>query len=165
MTSAETVASGLDAFVESDQGAAQPPRPELLELLRRERADFLNYKRRIEVERSMDREQVRAEMADRILPLLDELDRAFDHLPAALEPHPWVQGVALSRRRLEETLRSWGLERIGAVGERFDPALHEAVAYERRPDLAEPVIAAVERPGYRLGPRLIRAARVSVVGR
>jgi molecular chaperone GrpE len=50
------------------------------------------------------------------------------------------------------------------VGERFDPTLHEAVAYEQRPDLDEPVIAAVERPGYRLGPRLIRAARVSVAG-
>jgi molecular chaperone GrpE len=50
------------------------------------------------------------------------------------------------------------------VGERFDPTLHEAVAYEQRPDLDEPVIAAVQRAGYRLGPRLIRAARVSVVG-
>ena len=164
MTSAETMAAGAAEGVESVQGAAHAPRPELLELLRRERADFLNYKRRIELERSMDREQARAEMADGILPLLDELDRAFGHLPAALEPHPWVQGVALSRRRLEETLRSWGLERIGAVGERFDPALHEAVAYERRPDLEERVLAAVERPGYRLGPRLIRAARVSVAG-
>jgi len=164
VTSTETLAAGADEGVESVENAAHTARPELLELLRRERADFLNYKRRIGVERAMDREQARAEMADGILPLLDEFDRAFDHLPAALEPHPWVQGVALSWRRLEETLRSWGLERVGAVGERFDPALHEAVAYERRPDLAEPVIGEVERPGYRLGPRLIRAARVSVVG-
>jgi molecular chaperone GrpE len=93
------------------------------------------------------------------------LDRAFDHLPPALEPHPSVQGVALSRRhRLQEVLRVWGLERIGVAGERFDPTLHEAVAYEQRLDLDEPVIAAVERAGYRLGPRLIRAVRVSVVG-
>src|ERR687886_2610636 len=88
------MAAGASEGVESVEGAARAPRPELLELLRRERADFLNYKRRIERERSMDREQARAEMADGILPLLDELDRAFDQLPAALEPHPWVQGVA-----------------------------------------------------------------------
>ena len=163
MTSAETMAARAAEGVERGQGAADAP-PGLLELLRRERADFLNYKRRIEFERSIDREQARAEMAEGILPLLDELDRAFDHLPAAPEQHPWVQGVALSRRHLEDTFRSWGLERIGAVGEPFDPALHEAVAYERRPDLEEPVLAAVERPGYRLGPRLIRAARVSVAG-
>jgi molecular chaperone GrpE len=57
-----------------------------------------------------------------------------------------------------------GLERLGVVGERFDPTVHEAVAYRQRPDLDEPVIAAVERAGFRLGPHLIRAARVSVVG-
>jgi molecular chaperone GrpE len=155
---------GAAEGVERPKGATDHPGSGLLELLRRERADFLNYKRRIELERSMDRQQARAEMAESILPLLDELDRAIDHLPPALEPHPWVQGVALSRRRLEDTLRSWGLQRIGVVGERFDPALHEAVMYEQRPNLDEQVIAQVERPGYRLGARLIRAARVSVAG-
>jgi molecular chaperone GrpE len=135
-----------------------------LELLRRERADFLNYKRRVELERSTDREETRAEIIGALLPLLDELDRAFNHLPGAIDQHPWVQGVALSRRYLEEALRGTGMERIGVAGERFDPSLHEAVAYEQRSDLDEPMIAVVERSGYRLGPRLIRAARVRVAG-
>jgi molecular chaperone GrpE len=135
-----------------------------LELLRRERADFLNYKRRVQLERSMDREETRAEIMGALLPLLDELDRAFNHLPGAIDRHPWVQGVALSRRYLEEALRATGMERIGVAGERFDPSLHEAVAYEQRSDLDEPMIAEVERSGYRLGPRLIRAARVRVAG-
>ena len=164
MASTETMSAGTDDGLQAVQGGAHAPRPELLELLRRERADFLNYKRRVELERSADREQTRAAVIDALLPLLDELDRAFDHLPPTLEPHPWIQGVALSRHRLREVLRVWGLERLGVAGERFDPALHEAVAYEQRPDLDEPVIAAVERAGYRLGPRLIRAARVLVVG-
>jgi molecular chaperone GrpE len=164
MATTETMSAGADEGVQGVRDGARVPQPALLELLRRERADFLAYKRRVELERAVDREQARAAVLERLLPLLDELDRAFDHLPTTLEPHPWVQGVALSRRRLEEVLRDWGLERLGVVGERFDPTLHEAVAYEQRPVLDEPVIATVERAGFRLGPHLIRAARVSVVG-
>jgi molecular chaperone GrpE len=158
------MSAGTDEGLQAVQGGTHARQPELLELLRRERADFLNYKRRVELEGSIDREQTRAAMMHALLPLLDELDRAFDHLPPALEPHPWVQGVALSRHRLEEVLRVWGLERIGIVDERFDPTLHEAVAHEQRPDLDKLLIAAVERSGYRFGPRLIRAAHVSVIG-
>jgi molecular chaperone GrpE len=164
MASTQTMPAGADEGLQAVRDGAHAPRPGLLELLRRERADFLAYKRRVELERAADREHARAAVIELLLPLLDELDRAFDHLPPTLEPHAWVQGVALSRRRLEEVLRDWGLERLGVVGERFDPTLHEAVAYAQRPDLDEPVIAAVERAGYRLGPRLIRAARVSVIG-
>jgi molecular chaperone GrpE len=160
----ETVADGNNEHLQLIQGGAHPAGTELPDLLRRERADFLNYKRRVELERTLDREQACAALIAKVLPLLDELDRAFDHLPPELEPHAWVRGVALSRRRLEEILREWGVERIGLTGERFDPTLHEAVTYEPRPDLDEPVVAAVEQAGYRLGRRLVRAARVSVAG-
>jgi molecular chaperone GrpE len=162
VASPETMSTGTDAGMCAEQGS--PHTTPTLELLRRERSDFVNYKRRVELERSADREQTRAAMMHALLPLLDELDRAFDHLPPALSPDPWVQGVALSRRRLEEALRGWGMERVAAVGERLDPTLHEAVAYEERSSLDEPVIAAVEQSGYRLGPRLIRTARVAVFG-
>jgi len=137
---------------------------QLLELLRRERSDFLSFKRRIEQERSMDREQERAALVSELLPLLDDLDRAFAQVPPALADDPWVRGVTLGRSRIEQRLRGWGVERIGSVGERFDPGLHEAVAYEERASTNEMLIAAVVRPGYRMGPRLIRAARVAVVG-
>jgi molecular chaperone GrpE len=158
VTSTETMPAGMD----TDKGGTDATL--VVELLRRERADFLNYKRRVELERSMDREETRAEIVGALLPLLDELDRAFNHLPGAIDQHPWVQGVALSRRYLEEALRVTGIERIGVAGERFDPSLHEAVAYEQQSDLDDPMVAAVERSGFRLGPRLIRAARVRVAG-
>jgi molecular chaperone GrpE len=99
-----------------------------------------------------------------LLPLLDNLDRAFGQVPESLAQDPWVQGVALSRSRIKQRLRGWGVERVGRIGEPFDPELHEAVFYEDDPGTNEMLIQSVVRPGYRIGERLIRAARVVVVG-
>jgi molecular chaperone GrpE len=141
-----------------------PPLPQLLEMLRRERADFQNYRRRLETERAGDRERTRGELVHRLLPVLDELDRALAHTPPALAGDPWAQGVALTRRRLGDALAKIGLEQFGAVGEPFDPTRHDALFYEAREDAREPRIAQVIRPGYLLGGRLLQAAQVSVLG-
>jgi molecular chaperone GrpE len=147
--------------------AAAPPGPradELIDLLRRERADFVNYRRRIAEERAADRERAQAEAIERLLPLVDELDRALTVVPDELEEHPWARGVAMSHRRLLEALQAMGVERIGLPGERFDPERHEALFYAAGPDESEARVAAVLRSGYRLGNRLLRPAQVSVVG-
>jgi molecular chaperone GrpE len=133
-------------------------------LLRRERANFLNYKRRIEREQGEDRERERVELLQQLLPLLDDLDRALEHLPPELATHPWAEGVTLAQRRLVEVLRQLGLERVGTEGDRFDPAVHEAVAYEEQPDATELRVLRVLRPGYSAGGRLLRPAQVVVVG-
>jgi molecular chaperone GrpE len=137
---------------------------DVLDLLRRERANFLNYKRRVEREQGEDRERERVELLQRLLPLLDDLDRALEHLPPELATHPWAQGVTLAQRRLAEVLRQLGLERVGTEGDRFDPAVHEAVAYEEQPDATELRVLRVLRPGYSAGGRLLRPAQVVVVG-
>ena len=137
---------------------------ELLALLRRERADFLNYRRRVERERAEERERARAEAIQRLLPLLDDLDRALARIPDDLATHPWALGVAFSRQRLSEALAELGVERVGEVGEPFHPARHEALFYEARSDVGDRRVGAVLRSGYRLGDRLIRPAQVSVVG-
>lgn len=148
-------------------GSAGEPRPdedELLELLRRERASFLNYKRRVEQERARDRQQAQGEVLLRLVPILDDLDRALGQRPAELERHPWVEGVALIKRRLDEALCDLGVERVGTEGEPFDPARHEAVLYEGRAGSAERRVEAILRPGYQLHERLLRPAQVRVVG-
>ncbi len=136
----------------------------LLALLQRERADFQNFKRRVVQERNEDRERARRELLAGLLPFLDDLDRALEHVPPELARHPWVQGLVLSRRQLGEFLERAGVQRYGAPGDRFDPNLHEAVAYDVRPGLAEPVVADVIRPGYRAGERVLRPAHVIVAG-
>lgn len=138
--------------------------PELLDLLCRERADFVNYKRRVERERADDRERARLDLLRELLPLLDDIDRAIAQQPAELLEHPWAQGVALSHRRLSDALRRVGLERVGAEGEPFDPTVHEAVLHQGQADDEQQVVTSVFRPGYRLGGHLLRPAQVVVGG-
>src|SRR5205823_4673545 len=111
-----------------------------------ERADFLNYKRRVESERTEDRERARVELLGQLLAPIDDLDRALAHLPPELANNPWAQGVALGQRRFVEALRQLGLERVGSEGDRFDPTVYEAVAYEEQPGATEQLVLTVVRP-------------------
>jgi molecular chaperone GrpE len=144
--------------------AAQPTTEDLLGLLRRERADFRNYQRRVAEERAADAESARGRVLEPIFPLLDDLRRAFAAVPPDLEDDPWAQGIALLRSRLEATLAGLGLEPVGTVGEPFDPARHEAVHLEPDPEADSQVVDLVIRPGYLLGGRLLRPAQVVVRG-
>jgi molecular chaperone GrpE (heat shock protein) len=157
-----------DRVVASDPVAGPPDdqltQEDLLDKLRRERADFLNYKRRVARERSSDAERVRADVVEQLLPVLDELERAFAQSPPELEPHPWVAGVRLIQRTLLETLRDLGFERIGEEGEPFDPERHEALFYQEQAGAQEPRVSSVVRAGYRTRDNLLRPAQVVVVG-
>ena len=107
---------------------------------------------------------VRGHHLRRLLPLVDELDRATAHRASDLESHPWAEGVVLIGRRLADLLRDLGVERIGVEGEAFDPHIHEAVFYDRHPDVSGQIVARVIKAGYRQGDRLLRPASVTVVG-
>lgn len=144
--------------------AARPRTDDLLDLLRRERADFRNYQRRVADERAADAEAVRGRVLEPIFPLLDDLGRAFADVPPGLGDDPWAQGIGMLRSRLEATLAGLGLEPVGTVGEPFDPARHEAVYHEQDPARDDQVVDLVIRPGYRLGGRLLRPAQVVVRG-
>ena len=144
--------------------AAGPTTDELVDLLRRERADFRNYQRRVAEERAAEAESVRGRVLEPIFPLLDDLRRAFAAVPTELDDDPWAQGIALLRSRLEATLAGLGLETVGTVGEPFDPTRHEAVHLDPDPEADSQVVALVIRPGYLLGGRLLRPAQVVVRG-
>lgn len=134
--------------------------------LQRERADFLNYRKRVAQEREELAERVRASAFHALLPALDDLERALQQTPSAESTEPWVEGFRLVGRKLRALLEQAGLVRIGAVGEPFDPRLHEALAAQA-PDIpAEKpgTIKEVVRPGYRLGDQVVRPAQVIVVG-
>ena len=148
---------------ETDE-APEPATDELLDQLRRERADFRNYRRRVIEERAADADRVRGRVLEPLFPLLDDLGRAFAEVPPDLEDDPWAKGIAMLRSRLESTLAGLGLEPVGTVGEPFDPAQHEAVYHEPDPAADGQVVALVIRPGYRLDGRLLRPAEVVVRG-
>jgi molecular chaperone GrpE len=131
-------------------------------LAQRVQADFVNYKRRVEGERQAQADAVRAETIRAFLPIVDDLERALEHVPSELSGDGWVEGFRLIERKLAGVMERLGLQRFGAEGEPFDPNLHEALAYEEHPTHPEGHIAAVMRPGYQLGDRVVRAAQVSV---
>ncbi|WP_018177871.1 nucleotide exchange factor GrpE [Jongsikchunia kroppenstedtii] len=128
---------------------------ELTSDLQRLQADFANYRRRAEKERLGSVEFGKASVAEQLLPILDDLDRARQH--GDLEEGP-LRAIA---DKLIDTLSGVGLREFGAPGEPFDPALHEAVQHDG--DGANPVIGTVYRKGYRVGERVLRHAMVVVI--
>jgi len=149
---------------EATKANEAPSAGELLGLLRQERADFQNYRRRIADERATDLERARGQALEPIFPLLDDLARAFANVPPVLESDPWAHGISMLNSRLLDTLQRLGLETVGKLGEPFDPTRHEAIVFEPDPRASGQTVAAVIRPGYRLGTRLLRPAEVVVRG-
>ncbi|MGH2401987.1 MAG: nucleotide exchange factor GrpE [Candidatus Limnocylindria bacterium] len=127
----------------------------------RSAADFANYKRRTDEERMTLTQFSNAVLIGKLLGVLDDFDRALENVPADAHD-PWVEGVRLTERKLRNVLESEGVTQIEAVGQPFDPNLHEAVAHEETADHRDnDVIGEVQR-GYRLHDRVIRPSLVRV---
>ena len=127
----------------------------------RSAADFSNYKRRTDEERALAGQFSNAILIGKLLAVLDDFDRALESVPA--DAHDaWIEGVQLTERKLRSVLESEGVTQIEALGQPFDPNLHEAVAHEETAEHADnEVIGEVQR-GYRLHDRVIRPSLVRV---
>ena len=127
----------------------------------RSAADFANFKRRTDEERSVIGQVGTALLISKMLGVLDDFDRALASVPP--DAHEgWVEGVRLVERKLRTVLEAEGVTPIDALGEPFDPNLHEAVAHEETTAHADnEVIGEVQR-GYRLHDRVIRPSLVRV---
>src|SRR2546421_6189044 len=99
-------------------------------LLKRERADFTNYRRRVEQERAAQARTAVADLIRQLLPVLDDLERALRDVPAQKAGSQWVEGIRLINRALRGTLARAGLERISAEGQPFDSQVHDALLQE-----------------------------------
>lgn len=134
-------------------------RDELRDALLRRRADFENYRKRVERERQVADTEVEAALFRQLLGTLDNLERAL----AAKGPEDALRhGVELTRHELLTLLESHGVVAIDALGKVFDPRLHQALLHEAVPGLAEGTVAEVYRKGYTFGDRLLRPALVKV---
>lgn len=149
--------AALTALLEEAQSRAG----EYLDSLQRERAAFLNYKRRIERERAEQSQSVAADLLLRLLPTLDDFYRAMNAVPQGGRDE-WLEGVALILRKLERFLADEGVVEIEALGQPFDPAFHEAIGVDADADAESGTITQVMRRGYRLGDRVLRTALVRV---
>lgn len=136
-----------------------------LTALQRERAEFLNYKRRTAEERERDLGLAGEDLIRKVLALADDFDRAIDARPESIASDPWFEGVAVIDRKLRQLLESEGVNPIDAEpGTSFDPRQHEAIATVPGSGRGEGEIVEQVRRGYRLRDRVLRPALVAVAG-
>jgi molecular chaperone GrpE len=144
---------------------AEAKRDEYLDIARRTKADFENYKKRMAAETQAAGVRAKAQMAVEVLPAVDDLERALE--AAGLDPEGdsedgLAHGVLLVFRGLRETLKRNGIEAVDPKGEKFDPNQHEALSTLAVEGTEPGVVVEVMQKGYKLGEQLIRPARVVV---
>ncbi|EPI42591.1 nucleotide exchange factor GrpE [Gardnerella vaginalis] len=157
--SAESSETDQDADANSDSltplGKAKKEAAEYLEALQRERAEFINFRNRAKKEQDLFREHGITDVLNALLPALDDIDRIREHS----EMDDSFKAVAT---KIDKAFAKFGVEKFGEKGEDFDPTKHDAILHRPDPDATKETVDAVVEAGYRIGNRVIRAARVVV---
>ncbi|HEX9034258.1 MAG TPA: nucleotide exchange factor GrpE [Streptosporangiaceae bacterium] len=123
--------------------------------LQRLQAEYANYRKRVERDRAAVREQALASVVSDMLPVLDDIGRAREH-------GELTGGFKAVAESLESAVGKLGLTTFGEVGEEFDPTVHEALMHSYSPDVTETTCVQILQPGYKVGERILRPARVAV---
>jgi len=153
-TSEEEPESLEEALAEAKQKVEQ-----YLANWQRTQADFVNYKRRSEQEREEIGKFANNQLILSLLPVLDDLERAFESITPQVARFKWVEGIRLIERKLQSALEAQGLSQIKALGEPFDPNLHEATMHSKG---EEGMVVQELQKGYMLHDRVIRPSIVVV---
>ena len=131
--------------------------------LQRTRADFENYRKRVETEKQLAHQMGQAKSVMKLLPVVDTIERAIANVPEELKDNPWAKGVAGLNKQLDKQLKEIGLEKINTKpGTLFNPELHQAVQFDEETEGDKEVIAEELRAGYTLDGVVIRDAMVKV---
>ena len=153
---AGTPVDGEQQPVEDPLAVAQATIAALTDDLKRLQAEYLNYKRRVDRDRELVLQNAKFTILSSLLPVLDDLDRAREHG----ELEGGFKAVADS---LERIVASQGLIKFGAPGDEFDPRLHEALMHGHSPDVTTTTCQHIVNAGYKIGDRVVRPAKVTVV--
>ena len=136
---------------------------ETVQDLQRTRADFENFRKRYESEMVSVRESGQVSAILKLLPVIDNIERAISHMPADLKENTWAQGVVGLSKNLDKSLEALNLKRIDAsTGTHFNPDLHEAILMDENAEGEHEVIESEMQAGYMLNGRPIRHAMVKV---
>lgn len=153
----DMVEEGAPLYPEADLEQARTALAERTADLQRLQAEYLNYKKRVDRDRELIKDNAVIGVLGSLLPVLDDLDRAREH--GELEG-----GFKAVAESLLKIVSDHGLVRYGDKGDEFDPNIHEALMHGQSPDVEIIQVDAVAQPGYRLEERVIRAAKVTVLG-
>lgn len=146
----------------NDLDELQAKSQEYLDGWQRERAEFANFKRRVERERDQVYQQAAGSVIRRYLEVADDLERALKNRPEDGEGALWAEGIDLIYRKLLAGLEAEGVQQMEAEDQLFDPNLHEAISHEPSPDTESGYVIEVVKSGYMLGDRVLRPATVRV---
>lgn len=135
---------------------------EYLDGWQRSRAEFANARKRLERERTETFRNASVKFVSSFLPILDDFDRALSNVPPEIADHSWFEGLILVRRKMAAVLEELKVEPIEAVGQPFDPALHEALALRKADGVESGLVIEEVQTGYKLGDRVIRPSLVNV---
>lgn len=135
---------------------------ENLEGWQRSRAEFTNLKRRTEREFSEIRERAALDTVTKLLPIIDDFERAVDNVPEDIQEHSWVSGTTMILKKFEKLLEEFRVEAINPVGESFDPHFHEAVGMDDTDEYESGIVTTTLQKGYKSGERVLRPALVRV---
>jgi molecular chaperone GrpE len=157
-----------------DQGVSRSDADQIAQLIKerdeyrdqalRSRADFANYQKRAKQQADADRIYAIGSLAKDLLDPLDNLDRALDHLRASASGDI-MSGLDMVQRQLHEVLAKHGVEPITALGQPFDPNLHEALVQQPTPDQPEGTVVGELSKGYKIRDRVLRPSKVAVSSR
>jgi molecular chaperone GrpE len=148
----------IDPTPEDPLAVVIAERDDYLDQLQRSRAEFVNFRRRSDQERAQLRDFVARDISSQFIPVIDDFERAMTMAPSGPEHAKFVEGVEMIHAKLKSVFDRLGVTRIEAIGQPFDPALHEAVASE--PGTSGSTVVEVYQNGYRIGDTLVRPAMV-----
>lgn len=148
--------------LEENLAQAETQAAEYLDGWQRARAEFSNARKRLERERAEAYGKAAIDYAKKVLPILDDFDRALANVPESVEQDEWYEGIILVSRKMHSILMDLNLERIEAVGQPFDPNIHEALSLTEAEGFESGTVVEELQSGYRLGDRVIRPTLVNV---
>ena len=148
--------------IEQQLEQAEAKAEEYLDGWKRARAEFDNARKRLQRERQEAHGKATGDVIAKLLPALDDLDRALENAPDEVSTNSWYEGIELVQRKVMGILEGLNLEKIPAVGEPFDPMVHEAITQEPSEEYESGLVARELQAGYRLGSRVVRPALVTV---
>jgi molecular chaperone GrpE len=155
---ADVAPGDAEAGEDDALATALAERDDYLDQLQRSRAEFVNFRRRSDQERAQLREFVARDITSQFIPVIDDFERAMTMAPSNPEDAGFVQGVEMIQSKLRSVFDRLGVVKVDALGQPFDPALHEAVATE--PGTNGSTVVEVYQNGYRIGDTLVRPAMV-----
>lgn len=158
----EQAEESAESTLEQQLVAAQDEAAKNLEGWQRTLAEFANARKRFDRQRADAYTNATVEVATKLLPIVDDFDRLIDNTPEAIADDDWFAGVQLVRRKLLGIFDHLKLEPIDALGQPFDPNLHDAIMQEPSEEHESGTVIAVFQNGYRMGDRVIRPAVVGV---